>query len=304
MKKNLLAFSFVLLTVLCMVSDVSGIGISPARATFDITEYNPSFNSNIGYTLSRPGTRYSGFSVSNSSGLIGTIIGSSASSGIEYLADGSMIIDWQSSELSSLGSITTTMNFQSPESWEPPVEPGGALITDLVRYSEMIDIDSGIGGIAAVVSQISFWRNYASRVYLQSSAITGLSVNLGLQFEDKSTSWWSRYADRDYYGNPFFSYDIDWDGDGQTDQSGTVTFDEEPVPDSKYPTLFRWTSGIQISTVSLEHVFAEPGDYIATLYITDSIETTSLQIPLTVIPEPATLALFGFGGLFLRKRKS
>ncbi len=305
MKKELLAFNFILLTTLCMVSDVSGIGISPARATYDITEYNCSFNSTIGYTLVRPSTRYSSFIASDSLGLTGTVVGCSASDGIEYLEDGSMIIDWQSSELSSLESITATMNFQSPQVWDCPAEPGGnAYLADLVRHSEMVDTGSGIVATLSAVSQVSLWRNYAPRTYLQSSATTGLTVSLGLEFEDKSSSWWSRYVDRDYYGNPFFSYDIDWDGDGQTDQSGSATFDEEPVPHDKYPSLSTWTSGIQTSTLSLEHVFSDSGNYLTTLYLTDGTETTSLQIPVNVVPEPATLALVGLGGLFLRKRKS
>ena len=307
MKRNLLAFSFVLLTIFCMVSDVSGIGISPARWPNNLPEYDCSFDSSLTYSLMRPSTRrYSQFSISNPAGLSGTITGCSASGGIEYLSDGSMIIDWQSNELLSLSSITASINVTSPEAWACPAEPGGdTYMADLVWHKEMVETDSGIIPTLWTVSQIAFYRNYAPKAYLQSSATTGLTANLGLQFEDKKSSWFSKYIDRDYNGtNPWFAYNIDWDGDGQTDQSGTAIFDEEPVPDSKYPSLFRWTSGIQVSTLSLEHVFSDPGNYLTMLYLTDGTETTTLQIPVNVTPEPATLALFGLGGLFLRKRKS
>ena len=297
MKRILLVFSFALLAIFCMVSDVSGIGISPARWTNDLLDIDCSFNSGMTYSLVRPSTRYSQFSIHNPAGLNGTITGSSASSGIEYVNNSTLMIDWESDALSSADSITASIHVQSPESWACPVEPGGYVLADLVRHTEMVDTGSGITAALSAVSEISLWRNYAPRAYLQSSATTGLAVDLGLQFEDKSTSWWAHSSEY-----PWFSYEIDWDGDGLLDLSGTATFDEEPLPHSKYPSLSTWTSGIQISEQSIEHVFSGPGDYLTTLYITDGKETTILQIPIYVTPEPATIALLGLGGLLLRKR--
>jgi hypothetical protein len=177
---------------------------------------------------------------------------------------------------------------------------GHIYITGLVRHSEAFESGSGIVAGVVAVSQIAFYRNYAPKVYFQSSETTGLTVNPGIQFEDKRTSWWSRYAYGDYYGNPWFLYDIDWDGDGQTAHSGAVTFDEELVFDSQH-NVYRQASGIQTSTLPLEYIFSDSGDYLTTLYITDGMETTTMQIPVNVLQEPATLALLGFGGLFLRK---
>ena len=300
MKKNLLVFSFVLLTVLSMVSDVSGIGISPARWTNDLLDIDPSFDSGMTYSLGRPSTRYSEFTVYNAAGLSGTITGYSVSSGVEYINDNTIRIDWESDALSSTDNITASIQVQSPESWACPAEPGGnSYLADLVRHIEVVEPGSGIGGVAAVISEISFWRNYAPRAYLQSSATTELAVSLGLQFEDKHETWWAK--------NPefaWFRYDIDWDNDGIFDQSGNATLDEEAVFQNN---IYRWTSGFQTSTLDLEHVYETGGNYTATISVTDlgyvSGETTTFQVPINVIPEPTTLALLGLGGLFLRKNK-
>ena len=307
MKKNSLVFSFMLIAILAINSNVKGIGISPARWPNGLLEFNCSFNSNMGYTLYRPSSRrYSIFSVSDAAGMTGTITGFSTSSGVEYQNNKSILIDWQSEELMSLSSITASINIQSPTSWDCPAEPGGSrYLADLVCHNEAFESGSGIVAGVAAVSQIAFHRNYAPRTYLQSLSTSELAVNLGLQFEDKKTSWFSKYIDRDYNGtNPWFAYGIDWDGDGQTDQSGTAIFDEEPVPHSKYPNIFTWTSGIQVSTIALGHIYNSAGNYTATITLSDAMETTTLEIPIEVVPEPATLALLGLGGLFLRKHKT
>ena len=298
MKKILWIFNCLILSSFS-VSNAYGIGISPARWTVDMKEYG-SFDRNISYELIRPSTRYSSFNVHDPVGLNGTLMGlktqagSSLSSGIEYLSDNSAIIDWESTELASLGNITALVNVQAPDLSTCTVEPGTNYMDHLVQHSGMLDPVTGIGAVSAVVSQISIWRNYAPRVYLQDALIMGQSASLNLQFEDKSTSWWSDNPDQQ-----FFSYEIDWEGDGIFDQDGTAGFDEEPVPHTKYPRISTWSSGIQTSTLSLEHVYDTPGDYTAIIELSDwrINETTSLQIPIATapVPEPATMLLFGSG---------
>jgi len=301
MKRNLFVFSFVLLTIFCMVSDVSGIGISPARRTFDIFE-NGGLDTEISYFLFPPQERYSALQPLSPAGLNATVTGCSTSAGIEYLQDGSMLIDWDTAVKSSwdgVEGIWAYVDISTPDNWvNPAVAGGGRYMTDMVRHIEIEDPSGGIHAIAAAISQLAMYRNYAPRAYLQSSATTELAVNLGLQFEDKHETWWAN--------NPefaWFRYEIDWDNDGVIDQSGNATLDEEAVLQDN---LYRWTSGIQISTLDLEHVYETGGNYTAMISVTDlgyvSGETTTFQIPVNVTPEPTTLALLGFGGLFLRKR--
>ena len=199
----------------------------------------------------------------------------------DYINDNTAVIDWESSNLASLGSINALVNVKAPDLSVCTVEPGTNYMDNLVRHSGMNDPVSGVGAVSAVVSQMSIWRNYAPRVSLQDISVLENSLNFSIELEDKSTSWWD-----DDPLHQFFSYGIDWDGDGIIDEDGTATFDEEAVPHSKYPSLFTWSSGIQTSTLSLNHVYDAPGNYIATINVSDLrlkfSETTSLQIPVNV----------------------
>jgi|GEM_PF-5466659 len=299
---------YLICSTLCLpfcATHAYAIGISPGRWTNDLYEYDCSFDADNTYTLIRPSSRrYSQFTVFDVAGMTGSLAGCSASSGIEYIDDKSILIDWESEELASLGDITASIHVQSSHSWDCPVEPGGDVYVDsLVNHMEIPESSDGIGGFLSCVSQLALWRNYAPRVYLQDMATENLTAQLVWQLEDKQASWFSQSAEAVWFG-----YEIDWDGDGVTDQSGTTTFDEEPVPHWKYPTCSTWTSGTQISTLALDHVYAAGGDYMANITVRDFYnnhsETTSMQIPISVVPEPATFALLGLGGLLLRKRQS
>jgi hypothetical protein len=281
-----------------LIQQVSAIGISPARRTYDIREYNCTFNSNIGYTLTRPSSaRYSMFSVYDAIGMNGTITGCGASNSFEYVDNKNILIDWQSSELLSVSTTTATINIQSPQSWDCPATPGGgSYMADLVRHSDVISTGSGISVGVAVVSQISLWRNYALR-----GTVTGLqetyTSNQPVQFGVEVTDYLIGQGLLNWFD---FSYSIDWESDGIVDNylSGIRMADELGRTDG-----YSICGGYKYKDLNLEHIYSAPGDYLITLNLKD-METTSLIIPVHVVPEPTALLLLGLGGLFLRKYNS
>lgn len=290
-----------------LVQQVSAIGISPTRSTFDLLEYNCTFNSNISYTLNRPSsTRYSMFTVYDAAGMTGSITGCSASNSCQYINNKNILIDWQSAELASTSHITATINVQSPQFWDCPAVPGGdVFMPDLVRHSDASVSGSGISIGVAAVSQLALYRNYAPRPYVTSYQDTlniGQSGNFVFRLEDKQFVWFSPYPDKNYNGGPWLSYSIDWEGDGIIDTIGNTTFDKNPVPYPGYPGLWKWTSGIQASTIALNHIYNAAGDYSAIVKVWDARESTTLGVPVHVIPEPTTILLIGLGGIFMRKK--
>ena len=65
----------------------------------------------------------------------------------------------------------------------------------LVQHADVLDPAAGIGGIAAAVSQLSLWRNYAPRIQIldiEDQVELGQPVALTLQLEDKSSIWSGR----------------------------------------------------------------------------------------------------------------
>jgi hypothetical protein len=298
MKKNIMIITVTILVTGIAVQQASAIGISPARMTYDVREYNCTFNSNIGYTLTRPGSaRYSMFSVCDVAGMSGTVTGCGASGSVTYIDSKNILIDWQSTELSSKTQTTATINIQSPQSWDCPAIPGeGPYMVDFVWHSDVVSIGSGISVGAATISQISLWRNYALR-----GTVTGVqneyNANQAVQFGVDVVDY--------YIGNGMlkwfdFSYTIDWESDGVIDGliSGVRMADE--LGQTGANTL---CAGFKYKTLGLEHIYSEPGDYIISISLKDSIDTTSLQIPVHIIPEPMSLLLLGIGGIFARRLK-
>ena len=285
----------ILLTMVSLSFQVYGIGISPARWTVDFKE-NGDFNSAKSYILSRPSTQYSQFTAYQAGGLNVEITGCSASDGIEYLPDGSILIDWNSSELVSQSSINAYIDVATPDPWLSPVDPGNSYMADLVRHTEVLDPDSGIGGVVSVVSQINFYRNYALKgqvIDLQDN----YSLNTPLQFGIDVTDYLSTPGYLKWFD---FSYTIDWESDGIIDDSlsGIRMRDELGQTDGD-----SICAGFKYKTLDLEHLYTASGDYLVSINLIDHIDITTLQIPVHVIPEPATLLLIGLGSLFLRRKQ-
>jgi len=293
-------FSFITLSIVLVATQISyGIGISPARWTVDLPE-NGLKDYGLTYSLSRPSTQYSSFTVSDPAGLDVSITGWSGIEGMERMDDNSILIDWN-----ALGgqSASAYVNVRVPDIWQSSVNPGSSYLGQLVDHREVRDVDSGIGAVLSVVSQINFFRNYAPRINMLSltkPSAVNQAANLTLQFEDKQDTWGCNDINRSW-----FSYEIDWESDGIIDQSGGTTFDEAPTPHPSINGIVSWTGGLQTSTLSLNHIFDTSGSYLATINVTDYGigETTSMVVPIEVVPEPAMIALFGLGGLLIRKRR-
>jgi len=277
------------------VSQVCALGISPGRWT-DVLPEHVTGDTVLGkaVTLFQDGP-FSEVRLLDPAG-IDVFFHNNLPTGTYLANENALVVDW-----AQVGTSTLNLpyNVSIPNGWIAPNGLGTHSMLEGLIHLQLADpSQGGIGALLGAVQQFSIYQNYAPRASLQNLATTELAVDLGLQFEDKSSSWWAYSTE-----HPWFSYGIDWDGDGSIDQTGTATFDEEPVPDSQHPTLSRWTSGIQTSTLQLDHLYDAAGNYTATLTLSDSTETTTLQIPVEIIPEPVTVALLGLGGFFLRKRK-
>ena len=290
------------LLVLCagISHDAYGVGISPARWSVDVTENSPGVSGSTTYNLTRGGTRYSSFRVTSTAGLQGTVTGFSASAGVESAGSSAILIDWDTVGAQNMSVYLTV---SSPDPWSCPAEPGGSVYYDsLVTHADVPDPTAGIVGVAAVVSQMALYRNYAPRTTVLSRPETvsaGQTLVLDLEFEDKASAWFNKDPNRTW-----FTYHVDWDGGGIPDESGGVPFDESPVPDSRYPSLSTWTSGVQTSTLSLNHAYLDTGDWMASVTVVDvGGETTSLQIPIAVVPEPMCCTMVGFALQAIARRR-
>ena len=289
------AIVVVMLCVLCPTA--LGIGVSPGRWTVDISEDGSRVlpSNALTYTLFRGSTRYSGFSLLNPLDLDASIVGTDVSSGVDVLSNKSFVIDWDDPLLVSRSSITASVEVTTQSPWNPSsIEPGSYRIENLAVHSDLLSSDSGVGAVASVVSQVALWRNYAldgDIVALAECYQLGAPTTFGVNVTDYiSYATYMKYLD--------FGYDVDWESDGICDDSlnGIRMTSETGLAGS-----LDICSGFMNKELLFSHEYSTPGDYLITLNLRDSIDTTSLEIPVTIVdscttvPEPASvqLALLG-----------
>lgn len=292
MKNYRLIMIQLFIIVSCLTNQSYGLGISPGRTTFMLPENSNEIESEVEYLLFPGQERYSVFKTLAPLGLNVANTGCDITTGVEYLPDGSMQIDWDivTSEI-----VRAYVEVSSPDDWQHPAEPGGNTYYDeLVQYYEHLGSDP-ISVINMSVSQIAIRRNYALRTVisdLQESYITNNPVQFQLEVTD--------YASYETYLDSFrIAYEIDWESDGLVDEShsGLLMTGEQGQTDP-----FDRCTGYKYKWLDFEHTFDVPGEYIISINLSDRWETTPLQVPIHVIPEPMTLILLGFGCLFLNRK--
>lgn len=278
--------------VSCSVSQVCAIGISPGRWTNTLPEYV------IGDTvLEKAVTLYQDGPYSEVRLLdpigMDAFFNDDLPTGTSLANENSLVVDW-----AQVGSSTLNLSYNVliPDGWTSPTGPGGDrnLPWGLIHQQIADPSQAGIGAILGAVQQFSIYQNYAIRgnvVELQDSYSANTPVQFGLEVKD--------YASYAMYLERFrIAWSVDWESDGIIDesQSGIQMIGElgETNPSDL-------VTGFKYKNLDFEHAYSEPGDYLATLYLADSVETTTMQIPINVIPEPATIVLFGLGALFIKK---
>ena len=287
-QKNVLWLTCVtLLTVGIVVPTAYGIGISPGRNTFAVAE-NGGLDANLTYWLYPPQGQYSSFSALAPMGLNTAITGFSSTAGIEYRDDGSVLIDWDTAGRPL--SISAYVNVSSPDNWQCPIDPGYKSMDDLVWYSEGFD-----SATLGVISQIALIRNYALKgnvTGLQDSYPANTPVQFGLEVTDYTS--YEIFLSRNK-----FAWSVDWESDGIVD---AIQSDIQMIGEFGPTEQYEAYSGFGYKDLDFAHSYSEPGSYLVTLNLTDGMETTTLQIPIEVVPEPASLSLLAVAGIALLRR--
>lgn len=303
MKKanQMMCMVVVLFVVMVLPSYTLALGISPARWTMDFPEYTTDTTVRGGaVTLFQDGP-FSSVDLLDPHGL--DLSFRDLPTGTSLFNENTLVVDWAQVGVDTL---VVPYNVSFPEDWVAPNGPGSNSMFDILWHSQIADPNQGgtIIVILRVALQLSVWQNYAPRVHVEellNSVDVGQLASVTLRLEDKSSSWWSENPNQHW-----FSYEMDWDGDGLIDDIGTTSFDEAPTPHWKYPTLSAWTSGIQTGTQELNHIYDAAGSYTARLTIQDTgfvIESTTLDIPIEVTPEPTTITLLALGGAALASKR-
>lgn len=284
-----------ILTCFIFSKKIEAVGISPGRRTYGLqNNLVNGWDTQIEYWLYEPSERqYSTFSISGSLGPLYDI-----HADINPNNQSQILIDWA---LIDTNSTSAFVNLHLDPGWLIPDGPGHQLlIRDAVRHAEADPDGGGIGAISSVVSQLYLYQNYAPD--LQISAPENILVN---------EEWPLNVNVTDFHDAPnfrtnnaqSFSYQIDWDGDGEFDESltGLPYYNEfgEIVDDFNL-------SGFASGEFSVVKTFSDAGNHSVVLSVSDSMDSTTIEIPVNVaVPIPSAILLFssGLAGLLGLKRK-
>ncbi len=303
MKKVMITATLIFLS--CIVSQSYALGVSPGRWTSVLPEHvvGDSIQEKT-VTLYQDGP-FSEVRLLNPDGLNASFT-SNLPTGTSLANENTLVVDWSQVGTNTL---TLTYNVSISDGWTAPDGPGTRCILDGLVHQQLADpSQAGIIPILGVIQQFSIVQTYEPRVCIEdlsSSVAIGQSATVVMQLEDKNYKWWGVGSNHQW-----FSYEVDWDGDGLVDESGTTTFDEGPSSTIS-GIVSVWTSGIQTSTLALEHIYDTPGSYAASVTIAGlpgdgdlgfSDETVNVVLPIEVVPEPTTLCLLGLGVLLIKKR--
>lgn len=307
MRKNVQLILITGVFVVLLVSQANGIGISPGRWTAELPEHvtgNTILEKAV--TLYQDGP-FSEVRLLDPDGL-DAFFYNDLPTGASLFNENTLVVDW-----AQVGTSTLNLPYKVsiPDGWTVPDGPGTKNMSWGLVHQQLADpSQGGVGGIVGAVQQFAIIQSYEPRVYvenLSSSVAVGQMATVDLLLEDKNYAWFSMNSDHQW-----FSYEIDWDGDGSVDDSGTTAFDEAPFPYPQFLSLSQWISGIQTSSLALDHVYDVAGSYMASITIGELRgsevfygfnESTSLIIPIEVTPEPATLSILALSSFVLLKCK-
>ena len=292
--KSLMRSILFSVVILIFIQNAYGIGISPGRKSILVPEdLGGGWSDHESYLLFAPSSaQYSTFQISGS---LETNYGIHA--GIFPNNETQMLIDWINNPQDVL-----FVDFALDPGWEIPGGPGHELwIKNGIRHIETDPGGTGIGCTASVVSQLVFYQNYAPdlQVVLPGDIMVGEMFTMDVLLTD--------FHDSPQFNNwgpaRRYSYEIDWDGDGQFDEglSGLSYYnDSDEVVE--YGNLSGWAHGEFLAS----NIFSTPGSHSIFLSVSDSYDITNFEIPINVISEnvsqtplPASIILLSTGVLVL-----
>jgi len=288
-----------------------GIGISPGRMTRSIPEYHDSVVYQLWYSLIEPTTlQYSRFTTLGSQyGLNDIVTGWSSATGVTRVDDTTIIIDWslveRNTRMGGLEGRATDayVELTVPIDWTTPSGPGYSWIGHGGMHIEIPEPSPGIGGVAAVVTQYSFYQNFAAQCQLSTPIKSEYVIDEIVELDVLVSDFIGFQARAIDWGR--FSYRVEWDqeGLGCDEASGLILYDSNGLGEGDNDML---SPGGLNGAFTVANSYDTPGDYIIAIAVSNDDDTTILNIPVTVVPEPVTMSLLGvcLGSLaFVHRRR-